>query len=104
MLIQSCNARSLTPCQASRLACAERQRAAALQARAAADPASLPAERAADNEPLVRSMNKVMAGMHQYQFEVYRNPEVGAAAAGARQLRKAPRRPSFPLACLRQHR
>lgn len=55
---------------------AERQRAAALQARAAADPASLPAERAADNEPLVRSMNKVMAGMHQYQFEVYRNPEV----------------------------
>ncbi|KAL4437326.1 hypothetical protein ABPG75_004465 [Micractinium tetrahymenae] len=54
----------------------KRQRAAELQARAAADPASMPAERAADNEPLVRSMNKVMAGMHEYQFEVYRNPEV----------------------------
>ncbi|KAL4439499.1 hypothetical protein ABPG77_008828 [Micractinium sp. CCAP 211/92] len=61
---------------AASAAARKRERATALQARAAADPASLPAERAADNEPLVRSMNKVMAGMHQYQFEVYRNPEV----------------------------
>lgn len=39
----------------------------------------LPAEQRTDNESLVQSMNKVMAGMSQYQYEVYRNPEVGAA-------------------------
>ena len=31
----------------------------------------------------MNSMNKVMAGLQQYQYEVYRNPEVGALGSRA---------------------
>lgn len=56
---------------------AERQREAEVAARLAASAGAAP-QQAADNAGLVRSMNQVMAGMKQYQYEVYRNPEVGA--------------------------
>lgn len=61
---------------------AEREREAALRAQlaaAAAEPAEAAAQReAAEQQQLVRSMQAVMAGVKQYQFEVYQNPEVGA--------------------------
>lgn len=55
---------------------AERQRAAEMIARQNADPSALPAEHRSQNDNLVQSMNQVMSGMQQYQYEVYRNPEV----------------------------
>ena len=48
-------------------------------AAAAAEPAEAAAQReAAERQHLVQSMQAVMAGVKQYQFEVYQNPEVGA--------------------------
>lgn len=54
---------------------AEQQREAELRRRQQ-DVASMPAEQAQENEELVQSMNKAMAGMRQYQHEVYTNPQV----------------------------
>lgn len=49
-------------------------------------------------------MNKVMAGLHQYQFEVYRNPEVGAAKRrAARSAMQAIRPQLLAPACICSH-
>ncbi|PRW45430.1 hypothetical protein C2E21_5999 [Chlorella sorokiniana] len=61
------------------ISAAEREREAALRAQAAAaaaEPADAAAQReAAERQQLVRSMQAVMSGVKQYQFEVYQNPE-----------------------------
>lgn len=59
----------------------ERQRDAALAQQLAAS-AAAPLEQKADTEALVGSMNQLMAGMRQYQYELYRSPEVGAGVGG----------------------
>ncbi|KAL4855896.1 hypothetical protein ACK3TF_003660 [Chlorella vulgaris] len=61
--------------QRSGISAAEQQREAELRRRQQ-DVASMPAEQAQENEELVQSMNKAMAGMRQYQHEVYTNPQV----------------------------
>ncbi|KAI7842090.1 hypothetical protein COHA_004285 [Chlorella ohadii] len=64
---------------AAGISAAEREREAALRAQlaaTAAEPADAAAQReAAERQHLVQSMQAVMAGVKQYQFEVYQNPE-----------------------------
>ena len=55
----------------------ERQRSAALAQQLAAA-AAAPPEQKSDTEALVASMNRLLAGVRQHQFEEFRNPEVGA--------------------------
>lgn len=80
-----------SPC-ALRLVAAERQREAELLRRRQ-EVAAQPQEQRQDNEGLVTSMNRAMAGMRQYQYQLYRNPEVGRRAPPASRLPKQ----SWPL-------
>jgi hypothetical protein len=62
---------------------AERQREAELRQRQQAA-AAQPQEQRQDNEGLVTAMNRAMTGMRQYQYQLYRNPEVGCSARSPR--------------------
>lgn len=68
------------------LRAADRQRGAELQRLAAAG--ALPAENRQDNEQLASSMTQLMSGMKQYQYEVYRNPEVDKVYSLKRQTKE----------------
>lgn len=67
---------------------AERQREAHIAQRLAAA-AAAPIEQASDTEVLVASMNQLLSGVRQHQYEEHRNPEVSLLCAGWIHLRGA---------------